>query len=201
MGLSICPGDAILVVGATKRGVTESRGINHHGICIVLPLCSAEPRRWCIWIHTPPLSPFVSHLHFFPEGSFGCHHILYPKCQISNANVVVPIYRNILSLRPVHLSVGTYLLVVRLWVCCFIYTYKSQPELWNANLKLEGPQVGSMPLESLSVFRSVELYPPGIWFYSLSHEPFCSLLESLLLWTFIANLATTASISRTHSFI
>lgn len=34
-----------LVVGSTKHGVTESQGFNHRGICIVLLLCSAEPRR------------------------------------------------------------------------------------------------------------------------------------------------------------
>lgn len=41
-----------------------------------------------------------------------------PSAKFSNANGVAPVYRNILSLGPVHLSVGTHKLVVqlRLWL-------------------------------------------------------------------------------------
>lgn len=113
MGFSIQPRDVILVVGSTKHVVTESQGINHHGICIVLLLCSAVPRDDAYeftLLHSYLSSPIST---FSLKAVLAATKYCTPSAKFSNANGVFPIYRNILSLGPVHLSVGTYLLVVQ----------------------------------------------------------------------------------------
>lgn len=64
--------------------------------------------------YSSTLTFFHFPFHFLSEGSFGCHQILYPSAKLLNANGVVPFYRKMSSLEPVHLSVGTYLLVGQL---------------------------------------------------------------------------------------
>lgn len=114
MGFSIHPEDAILVVGSTKHAVAESQGINHRGICIVLLLCSAEPRDDAYeftLLHSHLSSPIST---FSLKAVLAATKYCTPSAKFSSANGIVPIYRNILSLGPVHLSVGAYLRAVQL---------------------------------------------------------------------------------------
>lgn len=62
-------------------------------------------------LHSHLLSPTST---FSPKAVLVATKYSTPSAKFTNANSVVLIYRNVSSLGPIHLSVGTYLLVVQL---------------------------------------------------------------------------------------